>query len=445
MSDEVKKVDENAKVKNENGGKKKKVWLVILIIAIILVLVCAGIGGYFVIKHKNENNEKDEPIESSWANTYYAYIKEVKDKQVDNSNSNGVERNIIKDDQNNRIMKKIENNSEIKFIDVNEIEDPVMVVEYKDNDKTYSDIYYIQNNLVYCKIDNEPTTMKYFYNMIADDYDWYSYSEQNDKTNYTRVESIINPKQGEGLTEEQTGKYTINNTEKIETTDINGNNISIPKADTIFVDTGVEVNEIQYNDNIDDKQLKNEIRAESNQYKSNEDLTNDTVKNAVENKVNEVKEKQTQIENAKAEVEQKKIEDQKKAEEEAKKKAEEEAKKKAEEEANSSFKVGKYTAKYGKYVCKIDLVDASTSTEQTIEGYYTFNPDGTCVYEDYKTKEKSTGTFTVGDVQMGQDISTIEYVPGVRISTPKMSTSFAIGGNNSFHDTDIMVLKYVGK
>lgn len=436
MGDKVKKTEENINDKKENVGKKKKVRIIVLIIAIIIVFIGAGIGGYFIYKH---NKEENEPIESSWANTYYEYIKEVKDKQTDNSNANGVERNIVEDDQNNRVMKKIENNSEIKFINVDEIEDPVMVVEYKDNDKTYSDIYYIQNNLVYCKIENEPTTMKYFYNMITNDYDWYGYSEQNDITNYTRVESIISPKEGEGLTEEQTGKYSINNTEKIETTDINGNNISIPKVDTIFVDTGVDVNKIQYNDNIDDKQLKDELRDESNQYKTNEDLTDNTVKNAVENKVNEVKEKQTQIENAKAEVEQKRIEDQKKAEEEARKKAEEEAKKKAEEEAKSSFKVGKYTAKYGKYVCHI-YDDPSAIFE-----YYTFNPDGTCVYENYKTKEKSTGTFKVGNVQMGQDASTIEYVPGVQITTPKMSTEFAIGGNNSFHDTDMLVLTYVGK
>ena len=99
---------------------KKKLVIISLIIFLLLGL---GIGGYFFYQYK----ELKKPIKQSWGQKYYMYLKDVNE-------------NKKQDDAG--LPKKLKK-SELTFYDIENVKDPVMVIDYKKENEEYSNVYYI--------------------------------------------------------------------------------------------------------------------------------------------------------------------------------------------------------------------------------------------------------------------------------------------------------------
>ena len=135
-------------VKENNKKNKKTVFLIILVIIIVAAL--AAVGGYFAYQYMEEK----KPIEQEWANTYYNYIKEQKNEETSEN--------------------KIQSNSKIGFANVEEIENPVMFVEYNKEEKKYTDIYYINSGTVKNIINLGIEDVELLYDINTKEYNWYT-------------------------------------------------------------------------------------------------------------------------------------------------------------------------------------------------------------------------------------------------------------------------------
>ena len=80
-----------------------------------------------------------------------------------------------------------------------------------------------------------------------------------------------------------------------------GDTISIAKFDTEFVKTDVDLDKIDYNQEITDKELKESITNETKNLKNKDEIITEEVKNNVTQKVEEVESKQQEFEKAKEE------------------------------------------------------------------------------------------------------------------------------------------------
>lgn len=310
----------------------KKNKIIIITIIILVVIVASAIGGYFVYKH----TEAQKPIEQGWANTYYNYIKK---------DSNG----------------NIQDNSKLSFIEVKNIQEPVMLVEYNKENKTNTDIYYINDGTVKNIIDLGITDVELLYDISNQKYDWYTHKETESADIYKKVSSqiagettepentventITNNTEPTNTTEstntaestnptanstepanatensnttnttestnatETDGEYTFAKGEEITEAKTDGSQISIPKFDTIFVKADTDLDKIDYKKDMEDKELKTAIAEGANKYKTEDEIITDEIKAETTQKVIEVEQKKQEMETAKAEKE--------KAEEEA--------------------------------------------------------------------------------------------------------------------------------
>ena len=154
----------------------KKSKIIIITIIVLVVIVASAIGGYFVYKH----TEAQKPIEQGWANTYYNYIKK---------DSNG----------------NIQDNSKLSFIEVENIQEPVMLVEYNKENKTNTDIYYINDGTVKNIIDLGITDVELLYDISNQKYDWYTHKETESADIYKKVSSQIAGETTEKSTEPENG------------------------------------------------------------------------------------------------------------------------------------------------------------------------------------------------------------------------------------------------
>ena len=299
----------------------KKNKIIIITIIILVVIVASAIGGYFVYKH----TEAQKPIEQGWANTYYNYIKK---------DSNG----------------NIQDNSKLSFIEVENIQEPVMLVEYNKENKTNTDIYYINDGTVKNMIDLGITDVELLYDISNQKYDWYTHKETENADIYKKVSSQIAGETTEKSTEptnttestntanstepantDKSTNPTANSTEPANTTEnsnttnttestnateeeiteakTDGSQISIPKFDTIFVKANTDLDKIDYKKDMKDKELKTALTEGANKYKTEDEIITDEIKAETTQKVTEVEQKKQEMETAKAEKE--------KAEEEA--------------------------------------------------------------------------------------------------------------------------------
>ena len=308
------KEQEKAETKNKTKGHKKTIAIVCII---IIILIAAVVGGYFAYEYV----ELKQPIEQEWADTYYQYIKGSDEEETENN--------------------KIQNHSKIGFIEVEKVEDPVMLVDYEKEGKDYTDIYYINNGTVSNVINLDISDVKLLYDIQNKQYDWYTYKENETADTYQKLSDVIlgkdtqidtnttseiteNNTTNETTEETESTEYTFTKGEEISVDTVDGNKISIPKFDTVFVETEVEVDKVEYNENMTDKELKETIVEGAEKYKTEEEILTEEIKNHVTDKENEVIEKQEEM---------------KQAEEEKAKKEEEEMKITAE---NVQSKIGEH-------------------------------------------------------------------------------------------------------
>ena len=381
---------------SENGKKKAKGKITIICILVLFVIAIAAVGGYFAYQYIEEK----KPIEQEWADTYYNFIKGS--------------------DEENSSDTKIKNNSKIGFIDVEKIENPVMIVEYKKEEKTYTDIYYINDGKVNNVINLDADNVELLYDINTKQYDWYTHIETETNDTYKKISTQISGENTETSTEdkamEENTEYTFTKGEEISVETVDGNKIAIPKFDTVFVETEVEVGKVDYHVDMKDKELKTAIIEGVDKYKTEEEMITEEVKNEVINKENEVKEKQEEMKKAE--------EEKAKREAEEKARAEEEARKKAEEEAAKGLQVGNHTLKYGTYKGTESQYDVGGML--TAEITITLKQDGTYTLKSSNTSlvSNSSGTYNV-------EKNIYPGISGTHILKLSSGNFYAITGNNT--------------
>ena len=316
---------------------KKKVLLIVIPIVLVIVIIAAVIVGIVL----NKNSGEDGSVGSKWGDTYYAYLKEA----IEEKDLNVAEEKygMISDMEDARLQ----------FCEVNDNQDPTMIMSYRKNGSSYINVYQITdeekvNYIAY----KQPTEVEYLYDIQKDEYLWYIHTTEDENELYSNLKNISNSlKESSAKSEndenvniaEITADYTIKKDEaEVSTETTEGNIISYNKFDEIFVKPDIEPNiQLEFYVDIKEKDLKKLIKHAVSNYEEDLKKLTEEVKQAVSKKVEETK---------------KKIEDVNKA------KAEEEAIKKG-------LQVGKYTLKYGVYTSDIQ--------EEDLYGTITLNYGGT--------------------------------------------------------------------
>lgn len=373
---------------NKKEIKKNKHTKIIIII--ILVIAVIGIGGYFGYKYYKDH----QSVGTSWGDTYYAFIKDSKEKNKKN---------------------KIKDNSKIEFIDVPDFKEPIMVVDYKKSKKDYSDIYYINEGEVKNVLDLESSNVEMLYNMEDKKYNWYVHKTNDNEEVFTPVVNIIN--KGENK------EYTIKKDEEISVDTVDGSKMTMSKFDSIFIKPDIDIDQIKYNDSLKDNDLKESMTDNIKDYKTTKEIEKEVSK--------DVSKQETEINTKKDEMS--------KAEEEVKKKQEEEARKKAEEEAKG-LKIGSYHAKYGKYYAYVG------GTGEELNDYFIINKDGTGTLYYGNTgsgPSTETGTYKVGKYSFAQSVSDTSLHDGIGFfdSNNQLISRYAITSDDTFSDGDVILYK----
>ena len=325
---------------------KKKVLLIILPIILVIAIVAAIIVAIIVNKNKEE-----ESTGSKWGDTYYAYLKDAVNEE---------DINIAESKYGIILGMK---DSKIQFCEVDEGQDPTMIMTYKKENNSYVNVYQItdKNKVNYIAY-KQPTEVEYLYNIEKDEYSWYIHEMGTDSDSYSSLKNISDKlKQNaeesnnskSDYVAEMVADYTIKKEEATitqETTD--GETITLDKFDEIFVRPEIEPNkQIDFDSDIKDKDLKKEIKSAVDSYKKDSKKITDAVKEVVAKKVEEVRAKKESIAKAKTDVENKK---------------------KA-EEYSKGLKVGNATLKYGVYTY---TGEGGYTPGQTLKGEITLKPEG---------------------------------------------------------------------
>lgn len=354
--------------KKEN--KQHKIKLLIIIISIIVV----GIGSFIGYKIY----QKYHTVGSEWGDTYYDFIIESKSKKSKKA--------------------KIKNNSKIKFLEADESDEPVMIVNYEKNKKEYSDIYFIDDDKVENIISSEPSKIEMLYNLDKKTYDWYVHTNTEDEDKYIMLSKIIDDDNKED------DEYTYKSSDEIVVEKVDETKISMSKFDSEFVNVDVKPNTIDYKEDLSLKDLRDSLSVGVDKYKTNEEIATKKVKEKVIKKEKEIIDTKEEMKKASEEVQKKKEEEAKKAEEERQKALEEEKK---------GLAVGNYRLKYGKYISDVSKQDSSYYGTLIIKPNGKFHIKANCEGYDYPYKElDNDGTYRVTKIQ-----NSYSYFDGIEFKT----------------------------
>lgn len=359
--------------------KSYKIIIVILLIAII------SVGGYFIFR----NNKADKTNVKGWIDAYYEkLLDELKENEVYTDAKN----------------------ISIQFVGAPDKDLPIMAVIYEKNNKKKINQYGVakSGNGYRCWLMARGDSINYdyklelLYDIEHKKYMWFVHSSGKDALGDNdwflavkyRGDSISYKFHPDELKENQT--------------DENGNPI-LSKFDETFIkiDNNTESIEIRNIQNIDEKDLKEDLNLANKQYKKLDNIITDDIKTTTKNKLTEIENKKEQIKVANEE------KAKKKAEEDAKRKAEAEAKKKAQEDAaKNGFKVGNYTMKYGTYkgsggyegftegatlVLRSNGTYTLTNQGRTSNGTFTYGNDGFIKFDDNSWAYKALGNNVFGN------------------------------------------------
>ena len=350
------KIVENKTTVQEPEKKKKSKTPIIITIVVLVLLIACGIGGFFVWKYIKDN----ETVGTTWGDTYYAYLKEgMQQEDFASKEKYGLQQG----------MKDVT----LQFVEVEENTDPVMIMNYEENDTNYVNVYHINDeNKVVNVSYKEPSAVELLYNIELKEYIWYVHVEKANEDLYLPIklneeqftisntiedsntlENIVNEnnEMAETIVAEITADITIGKNEETKVEKLDGTTVILSKFDETFVkpelDEGTEIS-VDLS-NIDG--LKDAIKETINRFKTDEVIITNEVNNEVTEKVKEIEDIKQEIKDAIEEIE-KKEEEERKEQEESKKRAEEEEKKKAENEASSNGRITEDQAK--KLAQKID-------------------------------------------------------------------------------------------
>ena len=231
----------------------------------------------------------------------------------------------------------------------------------------------------------------------------------------SRIEAL-SAREKEVEEDELPNEYTIKDDDKTTVETVDGEEISIDKFDETFIKPDIEDTSIDFDFNLIEEKLKEAIENLVNDYKNNDQIITDEVKEAVTEKETEITNKQEEMEKAKDEVE--------------KKKAEEEAKRKAEEEAKKGFKVGNHRLKYGTYKSDVYIMDSSMYGTITLNQDGTFHIKANCEGDyPYKTMD-CDGTY-----KATRAIDSYEYYDAIEFTAEEGDRFvFSVSSDNEFSD-----------
>lgn len=357
------KKNKKKKPKETDVESKKKSPLKIVALVLVLLLVI-GVGGFFGYK----KYKSSQSVGSDWGDTYYDFIL---DSKINNK------------------KVAVKDNSKIEFIEVPDVKDPIMVVNYEKESKNYSDIYYINNDEIKNMIDLEPATVEMLYNIADKKYNWYLHTTSEEEEKYTTISSTIKASNSKKKdTEKEEYVYKIG--EEISAETVDGSKITMSKFDSEFVKVDADVEIIDYNKDLTEKELKESMTTNIEEFKTTEEIIDKEVKEEVKKKEQEVATKKEEMKKAEEEVAKKKEEEARKAEEE---------RKRAEEEAKKGLKVGNYTLKYGRYTSDVSNMDSSMYGTLILKPNGQFHIKANCE-GDYPYKNlDNDGTYRVTKVQ----------------------------------------------
>ena len=374
----------------------KRLFIVIIIILILIL----GVGGYFLYQYF----EFKKPLKEEWGQKYYVYLKNIKEN---------------KKNKEAGLPEKLKD-SKIGFYKVNDIKDPIMVIEYEKNNETFSNVYYLKDNAVNNIVYTEPTEIEFLYNIETKKYNYYAHTENDGNDNYSSVSDKINAK------EEKT--YNFEKDEKNSVTSVDGEEISIDKKDEVFVETNTKETKEKWDTYLKEQELKDIMKRLVKKCTPQEEIEKE-VEKEVNKEVEKVEKKQEEIKNAQAEVD--------------KKEAEEEAKRKAEEEARG-LKVDGHTLKYGTYKLELDepMTNNGFSRDEEV---FTLRSDGTCHHKATdKIRPETFDRECTYKVTLIQNSLSPLY-EGLKIydENGKVYTAFSVGRDNFISD-QYHGLRYVG-
>lgn len=398
MKKESKKKEKKTKKDKKNNKTKK----IIIISLVAVLLIGLGIVGGLLIKKQMDFKK---PIKTDWGDTYYNYIKDNFDKQIENTSEN------LKVDS-----------FKVNFYEVKEVEEPIMIMTY--NNDEYNKIFYIEDNEVKYFAPVEKTDIKLLYDIENKEYGYYVHRELKNKEDQKITDSYQNiGKEINNLktkTQDPNTTYSVERDAKTSVTDVNGNEISIPVFEEKYVEYDLDEKGKELDKNFDEKELKEMVEHKVDVYKELKKVA-DKMYKQTEKAIKAVEEKHKQQEEAKQEVA---------------KKAEEEAAKKAAEEAKKGVKVGSYTLKYGRYVW--DLAELGSPGQKET---YIIKNDGTFTHTDMDGKTE-TGTYRVGRAQDGQSIESLVERDAIIFKGQYEMSYFPT--SDGFRDTDLQHFVYMG-
>ena len=191
----------------------------------------------------------------------------------------------------------------ISFCDIEENENPSMVMTYSKDENKYVNIYQINDdNKVTYMAYKQPSEAEYLYNIEKENYNWYIHKNSSTSDSYILLKNIADKLKNNSDKSEKSSNvniaeieadYTIKKDEaEISKKTADGNKVTIKKFDQIFVRPEIEPNEqIDFNIDIKEDDLKKSItNVVKNFKKESEKLTNE-VKESVVKKVEELKNK----------------------------------------------------------------------------------------------------------------------------------------------------------
>ncbi len=282
-------VESNTYMAREKKSHKKKSIGIILLIFVI-ALVFGGIYLHDYLKFK-------ESIAEDWGQTYYIYLKNVK------NNDKAKDVGIFDDMEN----------AKLDFYEVEGIDDPVMVLSYTKDKESRVNVYFIEDEYVNALVYYEKTDVEFLYNILTEDYSYYVHIDKEDSDTYAFLAEQLNnmleeetdceEEQTDCVTYVETHEYSFEKDEKETITDADGNEISLLEFDRTFVVPDVKKSEdVSYDVNFSEKELKKAIMDAIDNYQEQDELLTSKVKDDVESKVIEVKDIEAKIEQANKEI-----------------------------------------------------------------------------------------------------------------------------------------------
>lgn len=250
--------------------KRKKKLLIILLLSAFSIML--SIGGYFFYQYQ----ELKKPIKEDWGQKYYVYLRDI------NENKKEEDAGLPKD------LKK----SELSFHEIENVKEPVMIINYKKDNQDYSNVYYISDDKVNTLVYNQPSTVELLYNLENKKYDYYLHVKDKDTNRYKTISQQINDRVN-GLKDDKTirpeeAEYSFKDDDIDKITDVNGKEITLTKFDQTFIKPDIKEDKINYSFDLEEKDLKSKITKQVKKYIPVEKIITKKTQTEVDKKVEEV-------------------------------------------------------------------------------------------------------------------------------------------------------------